>query len=73
MISHPTYSTTDFYLACYLKAKGEKFTGCSKIQGGLFSFNFDGKCEIRSDFYTDKFVTDFVHAIKDLKSLIYNV
>ncbi len=75
----PTYSTTNFYLSCFLLARGIQLVGLnqteepgrrsfvfveSEMRSVLMSeYNFDGEAEIN--------VRDFVSAIRKLKALLY--
>lgn len=75
----PTYSTTNFYLSCFLLARGVQLVGLNQTEDpGRRSFvfvesemrsvlmdeyNFDGEAEIN--------VRDFVSAIRKLKALLY--
>ncbi len=77
--SQPTYSTTNFYLSCFLLARGIQLVGLNQTEDpGRRSFvfvesemrsvlmneyNFDGETEIN--------VRDFVGAIRKLKALLY--
>ncbi len=77
--SQPTYSTTNFYLSCFLLARGIQLVGLNQTEDpGRRSFvfvesemrsvlmdeyNFDGEAEIN--------VKDFVSAIRKLKALLY--
>ena len=74
-----TYNTTNFYLSCFLLARGVQLIGLnqtddpgrrsfvfvdSEMRSVLMDeFNFDGEAEIN--------VRDFVSAIRKLKALLY--
>ncbi len=71
------YPVSDFYLAAYLKAK--KFTLIDiEREGRRVTFKFEDK-DIREqlvkEFYNNGSVevNPFIHAIQDLKSIIYNI
>ncbi len=70
------YATSDFYLACYLKAKGMSLEDAQR-EGRRTVFVFqdqhDRQSLIRS-FYNDGVVNvnAFKHAIQDLKAIVYN-
>lgn len=72
-----TYSVSDFYLAAFLKAKDLKLVDLER-EGRRVTFIFED-CEDRptltKDFYNDGTVrvNPFIHAIQDLKSIIYNM
>ena len=70
------YSTSDFYLAVFLKSQGILLAGLTR-QGRRTIFNFDlnGQKQLVFDFYNNKAlvkVNDFVHAERDIRSLIHN-
>ena len=71
------YPVSDFYLAAYLKAKNMKLMDIAR-EGRRVTFIFEDR-EDRStlvkDFYNDGMVqvNPFIHAIQDLKSIIYNM
>jgi len=80
MDENEIYSTKDFYLAAFLKAKNLKFLKTVKSEKGnefYFCFLRDGDTgEIINNFYsgTGKVsAVKFVNAIRDLKALIYNL
>jgi hypothetical protein len=72
------YSASDFYLAAYLKAKGMKLVNFAR-EGRRVTFIFEDqedRAQWTSDFYNNCGVVQvnpFVHAIQDLKSIIYNM
>ena len=77
--SQQTYNTTDFYLSCFLLARGIQLIGLNQTdEPGRRSFvfvesdmrailmdeyNFDAEAEIN--------VRDFISAIRKLKTLLY--
>lgn len=72
-----TYQVSDFYLAAFLKAKNFKLADISK-EGRRVIFIFedrDDRSQLTKDFYNDGLiqVSPFIHAIQDLKSIIYNL
>lgn len=71
------YQVSDFYLACFLKAKEFKLLTTEQA-GKRVVFIFEDKSnreQLTKDFYNDAEVkvSAFIHAIQDLKSIIYNV
>ncbi len=72
------FVTKDFYFACFLKAKGIKLERAFKEANKVF-FYFKGKQEIKKlmQFYfngnENVVAIDFVNAIRDLKTLSYNL
>ncbi len=71
------YQVSDFYLAAFLKAKKMKLIDISR-EGRRVTFVFEDRedrQQITKDFYNDGSVqvNPFIHAIQDLKSIIYNV
>lgn len=71
------YSVSDFYLAAYLKAKTLKLIDIER-EGRRVSFIFedrDDRVSLTKEFYNDGLiqVNPFIHAIQDLKSIIYNI
>lgn len=71
------YQVSDFYLAAFLKAKQMKLIDISR-EGRRVTFVFEDRedrQQITKDFYNDGNVqvNPFIHAIQDLKSIIYNV
>ena len=71
-----TYTTSDFYLACYLKARGYRLIGTER-QGRRITFAFEERSDREAlvlSFYGDGVVqvNAFTHAIQDLKSVVYN-
>jgi len=80
MNENEIYSTKDFYLAAFLKAKDLKLLKTVKsIKKNEFYFCFlenKATSEIINNFYsgTGKVsAAKFVNAIRDLKALIYNL
>lgn len=72
-----TYQVSDFYLAAYLKAKQFNLVDLDR-QGRRVIFIFedrDDRSQLTKDFYNDGLiqVSPFIHAIQDLKSIIYNL
>lgn len=72
-----TYQVSDFYLAAFIKAKGFKLVGIEH-EGRRAIFQFedrDDRSQLTKDFYNDGLiqVSPFIHAIQDLKSIIYNL
>jgi hypothetical protein len=72
-----TYPVSDFYLAAFLKAKKMKLVDISR-EGRRVTFIFedrDDRSVLTKDFYNDGDVqvNPFIHAIQDLKSIIYNM
>ena len=72
-----TYQVSDFYLAAYLKAKQFKLVNIDR-EGRRVIFIFedrDDRSQLTKDFYNDGLiqVSPFIHAIQDLKSIIYNL
>ena len=77
--SYPNqYSTRDYYIASFLKAKGFKLAATNK-KGRDIYFIFEGKEEIEKilpGFYsgTEKVVAiDLTTAIRNIKSLLHNI
>jgi hypothetical protein len=73
-----TFKTKDFYLACYLKATGIKLIRVNK-EAHVAYFCFEASQEIKkiiTGFYNSADMVSagkLINAIKDLKSLIYNI
>ena len=72
-----TYSTSDLYLAAYLKSRGMKIID-RETEGRRTTFIFEdvpNREELVRDFYNEGPVniTDFVHAIQDIKAIVYNL
>lgn len=72
-----TYGTTDLYVGAFLKAKGVKLIDIDKA-GRRITFLFEDSDKARAlikEFYNDGVVkiNDFQHALKDLKSITYNM
>ena len=66
--------TKDFYLACFLKAKGIKLLNASgdKIRDIVFKFQLENSEKLINDFYNENELIPaikFVNAIRDLKAL----
>lgn len=71
------YPVSDFYLAAFLKARGLKLLETIR-EGRRVTFIFEDRADrttLTKDFYNDGSVqvNPFIHAIQDLKSIIYNV
>lgn len=71
------YAVSDFYLAAYLKANNMKINDIVR-EGRRVTFVFEDKsirAQLVKDFYNDGTVqvNPFIHAIQDLKSIIYNM
>lgn len=74
-----TYSTTSFYLSCFLLAKGIQLIGLNQDDDSdrrtfvfvdspmrpvlMDEYNFEGHCEVN--------VRDFIGAIRQLKALLH--
>lgn len=72
-----TYQVSDFYLAAFLKAKIFKLVDIER-EGRRVIFIFEDRNDreqLTKDFYNDALVqvSPFIHAIQDLKSIIYNI
>lgn len=72
-----TYSTSDLYLSAYLKSRGMKIID-RETEGRRTTFIFedtDNREELVQDFYNQGPVniTDFVHAIQDIKAIVFNL
>lgn len=72
-----TYGTTDLYVGAFLKARGIKLIDVDK-SGRRITFLFEDTPEVKKllrEFYNDGIVriNEFQHAIKDLKSITYNM
>ena len=72
-----TYVTNDLYLATYLKSRGMKIID-RETEGRRTTFIFEdvsNRTELVKDYYNEGpvSVTSFVHALKDIKSLIFNL
>lgn len=72
-----TYGTVDLYLGAFLKAKGIRLVDVDK-SGRRVTFLFEDKDETHKlvrEFYDNGTVrvNEFQHAIKDLKSITYNI
>ena len=71
------YATSDFYLACFLKAKGLRIVDLER-EGRRSTFVFedsDGRKELIREFYNNGVIrfNSFKNAIQDLKAIIYNL
>ena len=71
-----SYATSDFYLACFLKASGMNLSDAER-EGRRTVFVFEDRSdrpELLRAFYNDGQVevNAFTHAIQDLKAVIYN-
>jgi len=71
------YLVSDFYLASFLKANKFKLLNTLR-EGRRVTFVFedqDSRSQLVKDFYNDGSVqvNPFIHAIQDLKSIIYNM
>lgn len=71
------YATTDFYLACFLKAKDLRLVDLER-EGRRTTFIFEDRKDRKQlikDFYNDGKVevNSFKNAIQDLKAIIYNL
>ena len=70
------YQTSDFYLAVFLKSQGILLTGIDRAnQRTIFNFHLNGNKQVVLDFYNNQAmvkVNDFVHAERDIRSLIHN-
>jgi hypothetical protein len=71
------FSTRDFYLACFLKARDVRLVRTER-RGSILVFFFEDSGEIRqmiTGFYNDQEevpASRFVNAIRDLKALVHN-
>ena len=72
------FSTRDFYLACFLKARDVRLIRTER-RGSILVFFFEDSGEIRqmiARFYNNQEevpASRFVNAIRDLKALVHNV
>ena len=72
------FTTSDFYAAAFLTAKGYKLFGINKADSRRFRFIFGDepdRPQLVSAFFAglvDVNAKEFVSAIKELKSLMYN-
>lgn len=72
------FATSDFYTAAFLLAKGYQLFGINKADSRRFRFIFSDEPErphLVSGYFTglvEVNAKDFVSAIKELKSLMYN-
>ncbi len=72
------FATSDFYSAAFLLAKGYQLFGINKTDSRRYRFIFADKLErpqLVGGFFAglvDVNAKDFVSAIKELKSLMYN-
>ncbi|MCX6383150.1 MAG: DUF5659 domain-containing protein [Actinobacteria bacterium] len=75
---YSTYSTKDYYIASFLKAKGFKLMATDK-KGKDIYFIFEGKEKIENilpGFYngTEKVIAiDLIGAIRNIKSMLHNI
>lgn len=72
-----TYGTTDLYVGAFLKARGIKLIDVDKA-GRRITFLFENSDKTKrliKEFYNEGRVkiSDFQHALKDLKSITYNM
>ena len=72
-----TYATSDLYLASYLKSRGMKIIN-KETEGRRVTFIFEdapNREHLILDFYNQGPVniTAFVHALQDLKSIVFNL
>lgn len=72
------FETKDFYLACFLKAKGIKLLNANgeKISDIIFTFQLKNSEKLINDFYNENELIPaikFVNAIRDLKALSHNI
>jgi negative regulator of genetic competence, sporulation and motility len=72
-----TYATSDLYLSAYLKSRGMKITD-KEIEGRRTTFIFEdvsNRADLIRDFYNEGPVniTAFVHAIQDIKAIVFNL
>ena len=77
VMSNNTYTTTDFYLSAFLKARGFKLM-TTETEGRRTIFIFEDRSDRRQlvlEFYNDGKVevNAFKNAIQDLKAIIYNL
>ena len=77
MKTNEGYQVSDFYLAAYLKAQKFKLIDTIR-EGRRVTFVFEdasNRQQLVKDFYNDGIVqvNPFIHAIQDLKSIIYNM
>lgn len=77
MEKNENYPVSDFYLAAFLKAQHFKLVDTLR-EGRRVTFIFEDKptrSQLTKDFYNDGTVNvnPFIHAIQDLKSIIYNM
>ena len=72
------FITSDFYAAAFLTAKGYKLFGINKADSRRFRFIFNDepdRAQLVSAYFAglvEVNAKDFVSAIKELKSLMYN-
>jgi hypothetical protein len=70
------YGTTDLYLASFLKARGMRLLRTER-EGRRATFVFQNRIDredLLRDFYNDGQIqiNAFVHAMQDLKAVVYN-
>ena len=72
------FSTRDFYLACFLKARDVRLTRTER-RGSIVVFFFEDSGELKqliARFYSNEEevpASRFVNAIRDLKALVHNI
>lgn len=71
------YATSDFYLACFLKAKDLRLVDLER-EGRRTTFIFedsDGRKDLIREFYNNGTVkvNAFKNSIQDLRAIIYNL
>lgn len=77
MSDQKTYGTVDLYLASFLRAAGNKLLDIEK-SGRRITFLFPDTKDVQRlvrEFYNNDAVVrvnDFTHALKDLKSIVFN-
>jgi len=71
------YRSSDFYLCCYIFAKGAVFTGVDKSNPKRAVFSFENSPELEQwveDYWQNRAAVNpavFVYAIKELKQRLY--
>lgn len=66
------YETTDLHLAAYLKSKGN-VVGCRRDKKCYFVFEEEARNQVPEYFNNAQIgVTDYVNALQNLKTLMYN-
>ena len=77
-LDNNNFTTSDFYAAAFLTAKGYKLFGINKADSRRFRFIFGDepdRAQLVSAYFAglvDVNAKNFVSAIKELKSLMYN-